>query len=145
MPIIRKPSKAVIMDAVTGKYKKFQFNPTPMQSEVVVDYAQMDSPGLAHPFFQYVGGMADEIVFTIYLDDKGEYKGYTQEFLNFLQTFRARDNSKFAPPNPVTIAYGENVRTGLIYGMSIQENRFDPISLIPVRAEVEVKIKSLPE
>ena len=144
MARVRKPPKAVIMDAVSGEYRKFQFNPTPMATEVGVEYVDIRSPGLAHPFFQYVGGEADNITFTIFLDDKGEFRGYTDIFLRFLERFRATDNSQFNPPPPVTIAYGAKVRTGLIQSMDIEETRFDPINLMVVRAEIEIKMVSLP-
>lgn len=145
MPL-RNPPKAVIMNSKTGEYKEFQFNPTPIDEEHGVDYARITAPGLPHPFFQYVGGHEDEISFEINLDDKGMWKGYTHDFIKFLNKFRPTiEKHQFQSPPPLILAYGRSfIRTGILEGISVEKNRFHSDTLMVARATATLEIISLP-
>lgn len=142
--MITKPSKAVIMDASTKEFRKFQFNPIPIEEDINIKFEEISSPGLSHPFFQYISGNADTITFDIELDDAGEHFGYTGDFINFMYRFRPPRNSKrFSPPPPVTLSYGTYVRTGIIMSMPITRRGFDAKTLKVTKAVIKVTIKSI--
>jgi hypothetical protein len=142
---MQHPIKAIIMDASTNEYREFQFNPVPVDQDININYTDVKAPGLPHPFFQYTGGEADNISFNIELDDSYTGSKSTNSFLNFMQRFRpAKDGTQFAPPPQVIIAYGMNFYTGLVSGMKITTDQFDPQTLIPTKAVIAITIRTLP-
>lgn len=144
--MILKPSKAIIMDGSTKEFKKFQFNPVPIDEDINIDFTEIKSPGLSHPLFQYICGNADTITFDIELDDAGEHFGYTGDFINFMYRFRPpKNNKRFKPPPPVILSYGSYVRTGIITNMPITRRDFDAKTLKVTKALIRVSIKSLVE
>jgi len=143
MPIA-KPIKAILMDARTLQFRRFQFNPEPLDESIQVAYQEITAPGLSHPFFQYVGGNSDEITFEIHLNDAGEHLGYTEDFMAFLDRFRPRRNTQFSPPPPVILSYGPYQKTGIVTSMKISRERFDSRSLRTTKATISLSIKTLP-
>jgi hypothetical protein len=141
------PAKGVIMDAVTYEYLFFQFNPVPIEESLGTNFEEMNSPGMSHPFFQYVNGKADSITFDLNLNDFGfseRNDGYTENFLKFLSRFKPdRGGARFSPPPPVIIAYGTFYRTGIIQDMKITRNRFSR-DLKTIEAVVSITMATLP-
>lgn len=132
------------MDGRTLEFRRFQFNPTPLEEDLSVEYKDIRGAGMSHPFFQYVGGNADEITFDINLNDKGERLGFTEEFLRFMSRFRPKNMTQFSPPPPIILSYGTMQRTGLVTNMKITRDRFDPRSLSTTKAQISITIKTLP-
>jgi hypothetical protein len=146
---MKHPIKGIVMDAVTLEMQYFMINPTPINEDISVSFNEAKAPGLSHPFFQYIGGEADEISFDIEIDDRiGEIAytgGMTADFIAFMQRFRpAKSGKQFSPPPPIIVAYGQNYFEGLVTSMKVTKDRFDSDVLKPTKATISITIKSLP-
>lgn len=123
--------------------RRFQFNPSPVDISNKIEYEQMDAPGLGHPFYQYTKGNSDIYSFTIQLDDKGRESGYTADFIDFINQFKPKEG-QFDPPSPVIIAYGSAfIIEGVITEVKTTINRFDPDSLFPTQADIDITIQTI--
>lgn len=58
---------------------RFQYNPEMFTDNISVEYKEIRSPGITYPLYQYVGGEARSIEFTLFLDAKESKHGFGSE------------------------------------------------------------------
>lgn len=108
----------------------FQFNPTSMPYSRRAKYVSIESPGMSYPLTQYVGGEAREFNFELfYYDNKGNNlsTGKIGKARRFLQSLLPpeKNTSSFIKPPTFTLAYGYFVKTYVLLGLDINDERLD--------------------
>jgi hypothetical protein len=142
----KQPITAYLVDTVTRERLAFQYNPSDIVDSKATSYAAIVVPGMSHPRYQYVAGDARKISFTVTL-----YQGDVRKQVAWLQSllYPTLDGSQVkTAPHPVLFFFGE-----LYPGLAclVREVRahysylFDPDTLQPRRADVELTLEELVE
>jgi len=144
--IAKQPVTAYLVDVVTRERLAFQYNPNDIVDSKATTYATLVVPGMSHPRYQYVAGDARKISFTASF-----YTGAVQQQVAWLQSllYPAHEGTMLkTAPHLVLFFFGalypgikcivREVRTHYAY-------LFDPDTLQPQRAEVEVTLEEIIE
>jgi len=140
----KQPVAAYLVDTVTRERLAFQYNPNDIVDGKATTYATIVVPGMSHPRYQYVAGDARKISFTVSF-----YQGDVRQQVAWLQSllYPAHEGSMLkTAPHAVLFFFGE-----LYPGIAclVREVRahysylFDPETLQPRRADVEVTLEEL--
>jgi len=138
------PLTAYLVDTITRERLAFQYNPNEIVDSKSASYATLTIPGMSHPRYQYIAGDARKISFTVTF-----YKGEVRRQVAWLQSllYPTHQGSMLKQaPHPVLFFFGE-----LYPGLAclVREVRahyaylFDPATLQPQRAEVEITLEEL--
>jgi len=142
----QKPLTAYLVDVVTRERLAFQYNPNDIVDSKSTSYATLVVPGMSHPRYHFVAGDARKISFTVtfYQQDVKTNVAWLQALL---YPTHAGTMLKQAP-HQVLFFFGElypgtpclvrEVRAHYSY-------LFDPDTLQPRRADVEVTLEELVE
>ena len=139
-----QPVTAYLVDTVTRERLAFQYNPNDIVDSKATSYASIVVPGMSHPRYQYVAGEARKISFIVSF-----YQGEVRRQVAWLQSllYPAHEATMLkTAPHPVLFFFGE-----LYPGITclVREVRahyaylFDPNTLQPRRAEVEVTLEEI--
>ena len=140
----KQPITAYLVDIVTRERLAFQYNPNDIVDSKATTYATLVVPGMSHPRYQYVAGDARKISFTasFYQDSVQQQVAWLQSLL-----YPTHEGTMLTQaPHPVLFFFGE-----LYPGMTcvVREVRahyaylFDPDTLQPQRAEVEITLEEI--
>lgn len=136
--------KGYLENRATGRALRFQYNPELFQDNISVEYREIKSPGISYPMYQYVGGEARSIDFTLYLDNRENNSGINKvrETINFLNSFLPVGNrgKQFTAPPQLIFGFGWFVKPCILVAMPTRYTAFDR-SLQPLRAEVDISLK----
>jgi hypothetical protein len=138
------PITAYLVDTVTRERLAFQYNPNAIVDSKAATYASIVVPGMSHPRYQFIAGDARKISFTLSC-----YQGDVRRQVAWLQSllYPAYEGSMLtSAPHTVLFFFGE-----LYPGIAclVREVRahysylFDPETLQPRRADVEVTLEEL--
>ena len=141
-----QPVTAYLVDTVTRERLAFQYNPNDIVDSKATSYASIVVPGMSHPRYQYVAGEARKISFLVSF-----YQGEVRRQVAWLQSllYPAHEGTMLkTAPHPVLFFFGE-----LYPGIAclVREVRahyaylFDPDTLQPRRADVEITLEELVE
>ena len=103
----------------TGEIRKFQFNPEAFSDSQNFNYSVISSPCSSYPKFQYVGTGERTISLNLFLYGK---KGEVNSYLSFLDSLKPKN--RFDPPKIIIFAFGGDVKTCVITGISRTFNEF---------------------
>lgn len=139
-----KLEKGYIENLRTGVSYRFQFNPEELNDSQAVEYREIKAPGISYPVYQYVGGEARTIEFTLFVDNTETQAGINavRHAVSFLSSFLPPANraAQYAPPSDLLFAFGPIVKTCILVSMPIRYTAWDR-SLQPMRAEIDVTLK----
>lgn len=137
-------NKGYIQNLRNNKMMQFIYNPSEWEYSFSTEYAEMNAPGSAHPLYQFVGGSARTLTFTILLD--GREKGYqaVQEQMHFLGVWHPVNvsNNTFNPPPSALFAMGWFTQKVLIENVTYNATMFDT-NLNPIRVEATISMKTV--
>ena len=142
----RQPVTAYLVDTVTRERLAFQYNPSDIVDSKATSFASIVVPGMSHPRYQYVAGEARKISFLVSF-----YQGEVRRQVAWLQSllYPAHEGTVLkTAPHAVLFFFGE-----LYPGIAclVREVRahyaylFDPDTLQPRRADVELTLEELVE
>lgn len=108
----------------------FQFNPTQIPYSRSAKYTSIESPGMSYPLIQYTGGNARTFSFEVfYYDNAGDGKstGKINSARRFLESLLPPEynTSGFTKPPTFTLAYGYFVKTLVLEGLDVLDERLD--------------------
>jgi hypothetical protein len=143
---ITQPITAYLVDAVTRERLAFQYAPNDLVDGKATTYATLVVPGMSHPRYQFVAGDARKISFTASF-----YQGEVRRQVAWLQSllYPAHEGTALQQaPHAVLFFFGE-----LYPGLAclVREVRahysylFDPVTLEPKRADVEIALEEIVE
>ena len=141
---ITQPITAYLVDTVNRERLAFQYNPHDIVDSKATSYASIVIPGMSHPRYQYVAGDARKITFVASF-----YQGSVQQQVAWLQSllYPTHEGTMLkVAPHPVLFFFGE-----LYPGVQclVREVRahytylFDPTTLQPRRADVEITLEEI--
>lgn len=150
---LKKITKGFIIDEVTKEVLKFQYNPEQLSISKTPQWASIAIPGMSNPKYQFAGGGDKKISFTLdfYIDHKMSKKHIAQA-LDFLESLTYPDYGKDRGTNflrgahPVLFTFGQyivNFRGFLSNYTATPQYLFDPVTLLPYRAQVEIELTEL--
>jgi hypothetical protein len=137
--------KAYIQNVATRDIMEFQYNPPEFNDKLGVEYAQLDSPGMSAPMFQYIGGKARSVTFELFLDAyEDPERMMVRTPIAFLHSFvpPADAGKSFSPPPTLIFAWGWFVKRCILNDLDINYTMFDS-QLNPIRATVGVTLTIL--
>lgn len=136
--------KGYLENVSTGRILRFQYNPESFHDDIAVEYRDIKSPGISYPIYQYVGGEARTVSFTLFLDNRETRRGANRvrETINFLNSLLpvANRGRQFTAPSRAIFGFGWFVKPCILVAMPTNYREFDR-NLQPLRAEVEVQLK----
>jgi hypothetical protein len=126
--------KGYIENLVNGVKYSFQYNPEEIGDKQSITFAQIKSPGISYPRYQFVSGEAREINFDLFVDGM-EHTNGVQTWLTFFAGIMpwTNSNNQFSAPCPILFAFGTMVRKCLIQSIDTKYTMFDA-NLNPIRA-----------
>lgn len=146
----RRITKGFLVDTKTGESLTFQYNPDRIDDRRAPIYAKVDVPGVSHPKSQFIGGGAREISFILSFYFPERDKAGVKRRINWLQslTYPTHDPSYIfeASPSTVLFNFGElykNLPCKVVSVHASQFYLFDPTSLLPLRADVQVVLEEV--
>lgn len=133
-------TKGYLENKKTGDIQRFQYNPETFSDKRQVTYAQIKSPGISYPRYQYIGGEARELTFELFVDEhehKSGIKNWQTFFYNVLPT--PNSGKRYTQPPTVLFAFGKYVQTCVVTNVDTQFTMFDK-SLKAIRATFNVTL-----
>ena len=124
----------------TGDIKAFMFNPNMIQSTREANFIDFQGCGASYPKFQYTGGGAMEITFSLYLNGKASEVRSHIQFLDRLMP-EINSKAKFKIPPTVLFSFGEDFTHECIFTqLSKTHSQFDE-NLGTTEMTYDVKLK----
>lgn len=122
----RAKTRCYIINNDTKEKLIFQFNPESVPYGRGANYTTIDSPGMAYPLTQFVGGAVREFSFEVfYYDNPCSGKiGKARKFLLALMP-PEKNKKKFKKPPTFTFAYGYFVRKYVLTNLGINDERMN--------------------
>ena len=119
-------TRSYIINNSTNKKLVFQYNPTVVPYSRSANYTSIESPGMAYPLTQFVGGNVREFSFSIFMYDK-PYSGKINKARKFLEALLPpeKNTSKFTKPPTFTFAYGYFVKTLVLISLDVQDDEMN--------------------
>lgn len=119
-------TRSYIINNKTNKKMVFQYNPTVVPYSRSAKYATIESPGMAYPLTQFVGGTVREFSFSVFMYDK-PYSNKIDKARKFLEALLPpeKNTKKFTKPPTFTFAYGYFVRTLVLVSLDVQDDELD--------------------
>jgi hypothetical protein len=143
----KKITKGFIVDTVTTEKLIFQHNPNEFQITRTPNWATSETPGMSHPKMQFINGGVKKISFTLnlYFDDRGRELVIRQ--MDWLEALTYPDydgNGNFnRGAHPVLFNFGDMVKNMRAVVTNYQAKPyylFDPTSLLPLRADIDIEL-----
>lgn len=142
MPDYVKEITGFLVDADTGQYLEFQFNPNYLSDEKATAYAAIRIPGMSHPRYQYIAGEPRKIAFKVELW-KGDVKGRVDWLRSLLYPEHAGTMLRNAP-HRVLLFFGDLFPGVLCIVREVKVkyfHLFDRETLLPQHAEVDLVLE----
>lgn len=147
-------TKGFLVDTVTGERLTFQYNPETFDITKQPKWATIEVPGLSNPKYQYVGGGEKKISFKLdFYRAPGMTGDKIAKILDFLESLTYPDYGIKAGSNfekgahPVLFNFGkffQNFRCFVSNYKATPEYLFEPKTLLPLKASVELELTELP-
>jgi len=138
----QKEITAYLIDADTGEYLAFQYNPDDIVDEKSTAYAAIKIPGMSHPRYQYVAGEPRRINFKLVF-----FKGPVKESVDWLRSLLYPEHEGTMlknAPHRVLFLFGDLYPGVLCVVRQVKArffHMFDRESLLPQRAEAEIQLE----
>lgn len=139
-------TKGYFINTMDGTKLQFQYNPEKFSDKQQVNYAQIKSPGMSYPRFQYIGGEARSINFDLFLDATDWPRADIEnspirQTINFLNNFTpdANSGSQFTQPPTLIFGFGWFVKECLFVQFDTDYELFTP-ELQPLRATLHLTL-----
>jgi hypothetical protein len=149
-PVPRQPTKGFFVDTVTQDRLLFQYNPESIKMQRTPKWAEVEIPGMSHPKLQWINGGNKKFTFSLdfFFGDKGVTS--VKKNLDWLESLTYPDfGSDYIlerGAHPILFNFGQfykNVRCAVTGFESNAFYMFDPTSLLPLRAEVNLELTEL--
>lgn len=127
----------------------FQMNPEEIEEQIEPDWAEIRVPGQNRPVYQFVHGGRREIKFTLNFFYADRNRAKIRDYIRVLQGLATRPNiqrqtvAAIGAPPTVYFYFGRYIQGDRFIVSSVESrvfDMFDPILLLPLRAEVQIRL-----
>lgn len=145
-----KVTKGFLVDTVTGESLKFQYNPNQIQLTRSPSWASQEVPGMSHPRLQFVQGGDRKFSFSLdfFSDERGRKD--VKRKMDWLESLTYPDwdgiTNMQRGAHPVLFNFGDlykNITCVVTNFTATPQTLFDPTSLLPLRATVDIELTEL--
>lgn len=122
----RAKTRCYVINNSNQSKLKFQFNPESLQYSRSVNYATIESPGMAYPLTQFVNGSVREFSVELFYYDK-PCSGKIAKARNFLHALLPpeKNSSSFTKPPTFKFACGYFVKNCVLTDLNVHDEWFD--------------------
>lgn len=122
----RAKTRCWLINNDTQKKLTFQFNPESIPYSRGANYTSIESPGMAYPLTQFVGGSAREFSFEVFYYDR-PYSGKIKKARKFLEKLLPpeKNKKKFKRPPTFTLAYGYFTKKLVLTNLAVNDQLLD--------------------
>lgn len=149
---IKEPTKGFLVDEVTKDVLRFQYNPSEFSISKTPQWASIAVPGLSNPKVQYINGGDRKVSFTVEFYHDGKETARIAKAIAFIESLTYPDYGNGMGANmqrgahPVLFNFGQlftNMRCYVSNYTAKPEYIFDPVTLLPLKATIELELTEM--